>query len=133
MKYDNKIENWVVKNTNKDSGRWTYTAMGSDEVKPWPKPPTDEEMIKDIVSRVEDEGFFRDMVSWLRDDAPRKLRKTLQELQAPMHVGPVAYDRLCEAIYQLGFRASGVLERRMILGPNNKWVEKYFEDFPARS
>lgn len=42
----------------------------------------------------------------------------------------MSYERLCETVHSMGFRASDVLERRMILGPSNKWVRKYFEDFP---
>lgn len=133
MKYNNKIENWVVKNIKSDNwGGWIYKPQDGEQI-PWPSPPTDDEMIEDIVSRVEDEGFFRDMVSWLRSEAPRKLRKTVQELHAPLHIGPVDYERLCEMVYKLEFRASEVLERRMMLGTNNKWVRKYLEDFPARS
>lgn len=131
MKNNNKIENWVVNNTNKNWGKWVYEDKDSNERVPWPSPPTDEEMIEDVLSRVEDKGFFTDMMAWLRSDAPRKLRTTVQELHAPLHIGPVAYDRLCEVVYQLGFRASEVLERRMILGPTNKWVKKYFGDFPG--
>lgn len=128
-----KMSNWILNNFEKDKnwGKWTYTAKGSDP-QPWPSPPSEEEMIKDILSRVEDEGFFNDMVAWLRSDAPRKLRPTLRELCAPMHTGPVAYDRLCEVLCQIGFRASEMLEKRMALGPTNVWVRKYFEEFPPR-
>lgn len=124
---------WTYENNKyKNLSTWTYTAKGSDKVQQWPKPPTDEEMIADVLSRTEDKGFFEDMVAWLRMDAPRKIRKNLQELHPPMHTGPVAYDRLCEVLYQVGFRASEVLERRMALGPSNRWVRQYFEDFPPR-
>lgn len=119
-------------NKDKNWGKWTYTAKGSDKAVPWPKPPTDEEMIADILPRTEDEDFFGDMVAWLRRDAPRKLNITLVGLCAPMHTGPVSYERLCEALYQVGFRASEILERRMTLGPSNEWVRKYLEDFPPR-
>lgn len=129
-----KMSTWTYNDYEKDKnwGKWTYTAKGSDKAQPWPKPPTDEEMIADILSRTEDEGFFSDMVAWLRMDAPKKLRWTLQELNPPMHTGPVAYERLCEVLYQVGFRASEMLERRMALGPTNAWVRKYFEDFPPK-
>lgn len=132
MNYNNKIDKWVTNNTDKNWGKWSYTSKGSKEAKPWPEPPTDEEMIRDILPRVEDEGFFGDLVAWLRMDAPRKLRWTLQELHPPMHTGPISYERLCEVLYQIGFRASEVLERRMMLGPSNQWVRKYLEDFPNR-
>lgn len=138
---------WHINNKYEDGSNYTWEvktykpgagAVGSNyypynPVKEAGPPPTDEEMIKDILSRAEDGGFFKDMVEWLRRDAPRKLRKALNELRPPMHKGPVAYDRLCEVLYQVGFRASEILERRMILGPSNDWVQRYFEDFPKRA
>jgi len=90
-------------------------------------------MIEDVMSRTEDRGFFRDMVEWLRKDAPKRLRSILGEFVSPMHTGPVAYDRLCEVLCQIGFRTSELIERRMILGPSNRWVVEYFDDFPPGS
>lgn len=135
----NKIDHyyfadWVSKNIKKDAnwGKWNYTPKGSTEQQEWPRPPSEEEMMSDILSRVEDEGFFKDMVVWLKNDAPRKLKQALREMCEPMHAGPVAYDRLCEVLYQIGFRANDVLERRMKLGPANDWVRRYFDEFPPK-
>jgi hypothetical protein len=94
---------------------------------------TEESMMEDILSRTEDQGFFRDLVEWLRRYAPKKLKRTLKELVAPMHTGAVAYERLCEVVYHIGFRTNELLERRMILGPSNRWVVEYFNDFPPGS
>jgi hypothetical protein len=99
----------------------------------FPPAPTENEMIEDVMGRTEDRGFFRDMVDWLRKDAPKRLSVMLKELVSPMHTGPVAYDRLCEVLYQIGFRTSELIERRMILGPSNRWVVEYFNDFPIGS
>jgi hypothetical protein len=98
-----------------------------------PRAPTEDDMIEDVMSRTEDRGFFRDMVEWLRKDAPKRLRSILGEFVSPMHTGPVAYDRLCEVLCQIGFRTSELIERRMILGPSNRWVVEYFNDFPPGS
>lgn len=128
-----KLSNWINKNVGDNNwGKWVYNAKGSADPKPWPNPTSDEEMIKDIAIRADDPGFFEEMVEWFRRDAPKRLRSALRDLSYPMHMGPVSYDRLCEVVYQVGFRASEALERRMILGPSNKWVRRYFEDFPPR-
>ncbi|NBT57628.1 hypothetical protein EBT16_02475 [bacterium] len=94
---------------------------------------TEDSMMEDILSRTEDQGFLRDLVEWLRSEAPKKLKRTLKELVAPMHTGAVTYERLCEVVYQVGFRTSELIERRMILGPSNNWVAEYFKDFPPGS
>lgn len=94
---------------------------------------TNELMIEDILNRTEDKGFFNEMVEWLKKEAPKRLPFMLRELCLPMHPGSVSYDRLCEVLYQIGFRTSELIERRMILGPSNKWVAQYFIDFPIGS
>lgn len=124
-----KVWTWDIKKT--ESWNWLPSNINT-QTKPVESPPTLESMIKKIQSHVEDQGFFNDMVEWLRTNAPKKLRNALRELAPPMHTGPVAYDRLCEVLYEIGFRASDLLERRMILGPTNRWVQEYFKDFPSR-
>lgn len=126
---------WTYNNTNDYFSKniWTYTAKGANETVPWPKPRTESEMVRDVLSRAEDGDFFGDMVTWLEKDAPRKLKSALRDLSAPMHTGEVSYERLCEVLYKIGFRASEVLVRRMTLGPSNEWVRKYFQDFPPAS
>lgn len=138
MKYDHYDEtNWAKKNVN--FGKWTYHAKDSDKATPVPSPPTDEQMIEVILEHqyLEEKDFFLDMVEWLRNDAPKKLRTMLRELWPGNTITQRAtanldYERLCEVIYKMGFRASEILERRMTLGQNNEWVKKYFEDFPPR-
>ena len=92
--------------------------------------PTKESMMDDIMNRTEDQGFFKDVVDWLSKEAPRILQNTLEQL---CYAGPVTYNRLCEFLYDIGFRTSELIERRMILGPSNKWVVEYFKDFPLGS
>lgn len=125
--------NWT-KISKKDFGKWVYDANTN---MPKPAMPTEKEMMEDIMPRVADEGFFMDMVAWLKKDAPKRLGSVLAELYRPPHAytqaAAIAYDRLCETLYQVGFRASETLERRMILGPSNKWVVEYFKDFPVGS
>lgn len=120
---------WEIKN---NYGKWLPdTTTIESQIKPSEPAPTLESMIKDIQTRVKDKGFFDDMVEWLRKNAPRKLYNALHELSPPMHMGPVFYERLCEVLYHVGFRASERLERRLILGPVNRWVQEYFKDFSA--
>lgn len=129
------------KNLNKDIkfGKWTFQPKDSNKSIPVPSPPTDEKMIEMIVGHqyLEEKDFFLDMVEWLRKDAPKKLRTMLQELW-PGNTGKqramadLDYERLCEVVYKMGFRASEILERRMMLGQNNEWTRKYFSDFPPR-
>jgi hypothetical protein len=97
---------------------------------PTPLPPTDDQLAYELLSRVSDSGFFEDCLRWLKSSAPRKLRSFLDRLCLPMHKSFVSYEALCEAVYLLGFRADEVIERRMILGVTNKWVQLYFQDFP---
>lgn len=130
--WDNKNKDWMKKSL---SGTWVYEQKGKDPM-PAPKPPTDEEMIESILKcgKLQDEGFFLDMVEWLRKDAPKKLRGVLRELHGYPGVPgldvDLSYERLCELVYDVGFRVSEVLKRRMILGDSNRFVKKYFEDFP---
>ena len=134
----NKITDYFSRDfKNKDWGKWTYSAQGANKSAPWPSPPTDDSIIDGILNHpdLEDRGFFEDVVDWLRRDAPRKLRGTLNDLYPRWTKDSFAgvdlsYERLCEAVYKVGFRASEVLVRRMTLGQSNKWVRKYFEDFP---
>lgn len=131
------MSSWSFNNQDPNWGKWVYQTKGSGDPTEWPSPPKDEQIIGEILehSSLEDRGFFEDMVAWLRKDAPRKLRGMLQDL-FPWTTGlskasaDLSYERLCEVVYRMGFRASEVLERRMVLGPSNKWVKKYFEDFP---
>ena len=118
-------------------GRWMFQPKGGGEPIPVMPPPTDEQMICAIIEHqhLEDKDFFREIVDWLRRDAPRKLRWTLQELW-PGDSGlarasaDLSYGRLCEVVYKLGFRTSEAIEGRMMLETPNDWVKKYFEDFP---
>lgn len=128
-KYDegSKIT-WDIKVSNSGTGGVGSNYYPYNPVKKAVPPATEEEMIKDILSRTDERGFFEDMVDWLRRDAPRRLQKALKEL----HAGSVAYDRLCEVLYHTWFRTTERLERRMMLGPANEWVQKYFKDFPPR-
>lgn len=116
--------NWSK--TNSINGIPSITVTSTDD-------QTDESMIEEILGRTDDQGFFKDLVSWLSVDAPKKVRRTLKEFASPMHTGIITYERLCEVVYRIGFRASELIERRMILGPSNQWVAEYFKDFPANS
>lgn len=102
-----------------DFGKW---AIGWE--------PTEQEMIEKILTGIDDEGFFRDILDWLKKMAPKKVPRFLEELYIPINSGlTYSYESLCEIVYKFGFRASEVVERRMILGTNNKWVQDYFKDF----
>lgn len=91
----------------------------------------EEEMIKEILSKVEDKGFFNDILNWLRQMAPKKIDYFLNQMYFPIKSGLCfSYESMCKIVYQLGFRANEIIERRMILGDNNEWVQKYFKDFP---
>lgn len=83
----------------------------------------------DLLSCAEDRGFAEDILSWLRASAPRKIRFFLSMSSS----AGVTYEFLCMCVYELGFRGSDLIERRMVLGPVNKWVKLYFEDFPLGS
>lgn len=134
---NNKYEDWAKKNIN--FGKWTYHSKDSDKAIPVAPPPTDKEIIEEILGHpnLEDRGFFEDVVNWLKEDAPRKLRGFLNDLY-PWVTGlskasaDLSYETLCEAVFRMGFRASERLERRMTLGQTNDWVRKYFLDFPPR-
>lgn len=95
-----------------------------------PPEPSEQEMIEKILTGIDDEGFFRDILDWLKKMAPKKVPRFLEELYIPINSGlTCSYDGLCEIVYKLGFKASETLEHRMILGANNKWVQEYFKDF----
>lgn len=92
--------------------------------------PTNEEMKANILSRTDEVGFMDDILEWLAQMAPRKIRTFLKSL-CPSNVhGIITYDDLCEAVYKLGFRTSETIERRMVIGSANEWAQLYFEDFP---
>lgn len=123
---------WASAIKNKSFGKWLPqepTGPVTEYV-----PVTDEQIIGEILDHpnLEDRGFFEDMVAWLRMDAPRRLRGMLEDLFPWKTSADFSYERLCEAVYRMGFRASKILERRMILGTSNEWVRKYFEDFPIK-
>lgn len=138
----NPVYTWEVKNNWQNTTVWPPNTVTTTTIPgvtvastsfQFPPPATNESMIDDIMNRTEDKGFFKDMVEWLKKDAPKRLSGMLKELVSPMHTGTVAYDRLCEVLYQIGFKTSEPIERRMILGPSNEWVKKYFADFPLGS
>lgn len=120
---------WENTSTSKDFGKWTFVSHNNPPVEV-PPPPSNEEMTGRILPHMEDKGMFTDIVDWLRKDAPKKLRSVLNGLDEHRVLPPVPYEYLCRVVYELGFRASDILESRMILGPNNEWVKKYFADFP---
>ena len=117
---------WEIKSEH--YGKWIRETQ---VVGQWPQPVFVSEgaMIEDILSRTEEKGFFKDIVAWLERDAPRMMRESLRELYVS-RPEPVSYERLCEFVYNVGLRASGAIERRMLLEGANKWAEKYFGDFP---
>jgi len=118
--------NWENLHKDKNYGGWTYS--GNKNKKPFESLPTNDEMKASILSRTDEEGLFSDIIEWLEKMAPRKVRVFLKSL---CHSAVrLTYDDFCEAIYKMGFRASEMLEKRMILGPTNKWVQDYFKDFP---
>lgn len=97
-------------------------------------PPSEQEMIESISLNAEDVGFFRDILDWLQKMAPKKISFFLRELylsKSNEWASPkkYSYEKMCELIYRMGFRASETIENRMILGTNNKWVQDYFRDF----
>lgn len=103
---------------------WCY----SKNDKPFSSLPTNEQMVLDVISRTDSEGFFRDVLEWLRVAAPRKVRVFLKRL-CPAGRCKVTHNDLCEAVCYFGFRANKVIENRMILGPDNEWTRMYFKDF----
>lgn len=115
-----------------DYGKWVWDIQGTpSDDQPAPVHLTDGRMIKDILEKAEDKDFFREIVLWLKQDAPKKLRPALQELHG-IRRNPIKYEWLCELVYNLNFRASEKIEQRMILGQANEWVKKYFQDFPPK-
>ena len=116
---------WENIKPDNNYGKWVFE--GNEFADPVPK-VTEQSMMEDILLRTEDEGFFRDILDWLQNMAPKKIRRLLNRLSG--EPGKISYESMCESVYQFGFRASEILERRMILGPANKWVRMYFEDFP---
>lgn len=130
--WNNEWEYWVQK--HKEIGDWTVNTSYPSSPKIDKSPfPTEDVMLLDVFSRTEETGFVEDIMSWLRSCAPRKIVTFLKGLCSPHYTGPVSYESLCEAVYQLGFRASELIERRMVLGSGNKWVKLYFEEFPIGS
>lgn len=152
----NQVKTWEVKDNSQDwpktiittspPSNWPKTTVVSTSLSPYtitsstitsstiyqfPSAPSEDDMIKDILGRTEEYGFFKDILEWLKKDAPKKLRVILRELVSPIHTGHVTYERLCEVMYHIGFKTSELIERRMILGPSNKWVVEYFNDFPV--
>jgi hypothetical protein len=123
-----KIKSWGDLYNSKVYGEWKNIS----NKQPFGSLPTNDEMAKSVLSRVEDRGFFDDCLDWLKSHAPRKIRVFLKGLCPSDSPARVTYDDLCRAVYNLGFRTSEILERRMILGPANRWVQDYFKDFPRR-
>lgn len=114
----NYITDYIKKNV--------YNEWSSDEA-PF---SSSEVMLVDVLDRTEEKGFVDDIMSWLRRSAPRKVAGFLKGLTFPMKSGQISYENLCESVYDLGFRADEIIERRMILGPSNWWTRLYFEEFP---
>lgn len=128
---NNKIT-WEYKNYNtktfstNDFSKWVKNYEFDKSL------PSEQELIELITSNVEDVGFFKDILDWLRKTAPRKIMFFLRELylcRSATKVGLHSYEKMCELIYKMGFRTSETVENRMILGPKNKWVQEYFKDF----
>lgn len=129
MKHNTKVI-WNV--YNKDFEKFIKNPMTTTSNIFKPILPTNEKMIEEILERAESKEFFRDIVLWLTHNAPKKLRPALQELYG-IKRDIIFYAWFCEIIYLMNFRASERLEKHMILGQANKWVRKYFADFPLRS
>lgn len=138
--YHNEFNKWAESiKRNKNFGKWNYYPKDSNKSVPVGQPPTTDSIIEEIRQHpgLEDRGFFDDVVSWLREDAPKKLRGFLHDLY-PHTTGlskasaDLSYKTLCGAVYKAEFRASERLEQRMMLGSSNEWVRKYFADFPPR-
>jgi hypothetical protein len=115
--------NWTWE--GKDYASWVKTNSSSYET---PAVMTHEEMISDICDRLDESGFFNDCLNWLSRMAPRKISGFLRSLCVGNN--RVTYLVLCKAVYNMGFKASDMVERRMIIGETNDWVRMYFEDFP---
>lgn len=119
---------WENLHKEKNYGGWMYSGKNKKINQPFGSLPTDKEMKASILSRTDEEGLFSDSIEWLEKMAPRRVRSFLKSL---CHSDArLTYEDFCEAIYKMGFRASKMLEKRMALGPTNKWVQDYFKDFP---
>lgn len=125
----NKIYNKNTYKPQKGNKNTKWNIMGGgDKIRPFSALPTNDEMKKSVLSRTNEESFVQDILDWLVEMAPRKIRSFLKRLCS--HETKITHVDLCESIYAMGFRASEVLERRMILGEANEWVQLYFKDFP---
>ena len=123
---------WINTTKSVSYNKWTYEKTGE----PVSPSPTDEQIVEEILQHpdLEDKGFFEEMVAWTRRDAPKKLRGMLSNLypwrtRLSKANADLSYVMLCKVVYMMGFRASETIEKRMILGPSNEWVRRYFEDF----
>lgn len=125
---NNKIT-WEYKNYNtktfstNDFSKWVKNYEFNKSL------PSEEELIECVAPNIEDVGFFKDILDWLRKTAPRKIMFFLRELYLHKPSKMHSYEKMCELIYKMGFRTSEIVENRMILGPKNKWVQEYFKDF----
>jgi hypothetical protein len=135
---NNKSKTWNIL-PKYDSNTNTWSNSGSGYFEKWIEAeskktlPTEQEMIKKILTGVEDVGFFKDILDWLKKMAPKRVPRFLEELYIPLQGDNpglfCSYESLCEIVYKFGFKASETIEKRMILGSNNKWVQEYFRDF----
>lgn len=128
MNHNTKVT-WDI--YNKDFGKWTKNTTTTSNILESICPPN-EKMIEEILERAEDKEFFREIVLWLTNNAPKKLRSALQELYG-IKRDIILYAWFCKIVYLMNFRANEKLEQHMILGQTNEWVRKYFTDFPPRS
>ena len=124
--------NWTWENKDyaswiKTSSSWIKNNSNKYDEYDVPAVMTDKEMMSDISDRLDEPGFLDDCLGWLAEMAPRKISAFLRSLGK----NRVNHAALCKAVYDMGFRASEVVERRLILGETNDWVRMYFEDFPS--
>lgn len=140
------MNNWSSNFSGKSNSNWTWEGKdyaswiktssswikNSNKYEEYDVPAimTDKDMMSDISDRLDEPGFFDDCLDWLVEMAPRKISGFLRSLCVGNN--RVNHATLCKAVYDMGFRASEVVERRMILGETNEWVRMYFEDFPFR-
>lgn len=128
--WENRIDavpEWFKKTVSSNNwGEWFDNSNNTQN------PLTDEQMVKSILDHeyFEEKGFFQDIVAWLRRNAPKKLWEALLWIY-PLRHAKLTYKHLCELVYRMGFKASEIIERRMILGETNEWVREYFKDFPV--
>lgn len=124
--------NTSILNTKNTNWTWTtntYFDKFTKNILQTP-PPLEEEMIEKIISNTGDRGFFQDILDWLRKVAPKKVSFFIRDLYLSRSGDLYSYEKMCELVYKLGFRANDVIEKRMILSPSNEWVKSYFKDFP---